>query len=134
MSASSKLGAVERFKRLYGATADPATEVGIGSCRPTREADRDGTSDSAEKTLELLGRLKLYALPSGRMPVARKMALELHGLTDTATMLTALQKLERQLIILGGAPDPALAELAEGIAMVEQAFSGTKLITVRKLQ
>jgi hypothetical protein len=66
---------------------------------PTLPEARDDKKplDKAEKAIALLGRLKAYTLPSGRMPVARDLAQRVRGLTDPAAILTVLRDFEREL-------------------------------------
>ncbi len=81
--------------------------------------------------LALLGRLKCYTVPAGRMLVALGLARRLETLKYAAPdeILTALEDFERQLISIGGAPD---SELAAAVVTVERSFPGTRLIEVRK--
>ena len=92
----------------------------------------------------LLKRLKTFTLPAGRMPAARMIAercsarlVQAHDgepvdeADDPASFLAVLQDIERELIALGGFPDP---ELAGAIGAVEASFPGACLVDVRRLQ
>jgi hypothetical protein len=97
------------------------------------QGERNRTT--ADEALDLLQRLKTFTLPAGRMPAASEIVRSLEPLLDapeldSATALGALQKLERELIALGGAVD---AELAATVAMVERSFPGARLVEVRKV-
>jgi hypothetical protein len=50
---------------------------------------------------------------------------------EPAAVLAVLKDIERELVALGGAPDP---ELADVIDIVGGAFPGARLVDVRKLQ
>ncbi len=87
---------------------------------------------TADAALTLLNRLKGYTVPTGRMPVVRELAERLAPFahtSDPAAILGVLRDFERELIALGGTPDPALAE---AVAMVETVFPGARLIEVKK--
>ena len=99
---------------------------------------------AAGNALAHLQRLKTYTLPAGRMAAAREIAWrcgerlmvwangEPADLTDDPIrILHALQDIERELVALGGAPDP---ELADAIKGVTDTFPGATLVAVRKLQ
>jgi hypothetical protein len=49
--------------------------------------------------------------------------------TEPAAILEALEIFERELIKLGGAPEP---ELAEAVSTIERRFPGARLIYVRR--
>jgi hypothetical protein len=80
--------------------------------------------------LKALRRLKGYALPAGRIPVIRELAERLHGLTDPAALLYALQIFETELLYLGGSYDPQLASVIEGVT---DSLPGARLVEVRKV-
>jgi hypothetical protein len=86
---------------------------------------------AAEAALALIGRLKSYVLPPGRIPAARTLAHRLTGLAnaDSATILGALEAFEGELIKFGGASDPELAGI---IDMVETQFPGARLVDLRR--
>jgi hypothetical protein len=93
------------------------------------------------EALHLLNRLKIFTLPTGRMPAAREIAercaarllrsedgeLMLKS-ANPSDILEVLRDIESELIALGGAPDL----LAESVAMIEHAFPGSRLVEVRK--
>ncbi len=94
-------------------------------------AEHNRATDEARA---LLQRLKTFTLPAGRMPVARELAERLAPFaraTDPAAILGALRDFERELIGLGGAPDP---ELADAVGLETTAFPDARLVHVRKLQ
>ncbi|GEM_PF-3170432 len=101
---------------------------------PTRPEPGDiSPADPVTEALEVLRRLKCYTLPAGRMAAARLLARGLEPLLrapklDPARALTALQQLERDLIALGGRPDP---ELAAAVELVERVFPGARLVQVK---
>ena len=88
---------------------------------------------TADKALSLLNRLKTYTLPTGRMPAARVLAERLRPLAeaDAEAILAALEAFERELVELGGQPDP---ELLEAVEAVEGVFPGTRLVEVKPRQ
>jgi hypothetical protein len=87
-------------------------------------------SQTADEALKALRRLKGYALPAGRIPVIRELAERLHGLTDPAALLYALQIFETELLYLGGSYDPQLASVIEGVT---DSLPGARLVEVRKV-
>lgn len=133
MSATPKNDLFERFKRLYGSASEPVRQIAADNRQPVPGVKQDNPVETAEKALELLARLKGYTLPSGRMPVVRALAEQLEAFKNAApeTILRKLESFEAQLIALGGAYDP---ELAEVIGLVNDAFPGSRLVEVRKLQ
>jgi hypothetical protein len=88
---------------------------------------------AADKALSLLNRIKTYTLPTGRMPAARVLAERLRPLAeaDAEAILAALEAFERELVELGGQPDP---ELLEAVEAVEGVFPGTRLVEVKPRQ
>jgi hypothetical protein len=88
---------------------------------------------AADKALSLLNRLKTYTLPGGRIPAARALAERLRPLAeaDAEAILAALEAFERELVELGGQPDP---ELLEAVEAVEGVFPGTRLVEVKPRQ
>jgi hypothetical protein len=92
--------------------------------------------DPVAKALTLIARLRAYVLPDGRIPAARIIAerlVPLSGVTklDPSQALAALQAAEAELMTLGGTYD---RELADAIALITNAFPGSRLIGVRTLQ
>jgi hypothetical protein len=94
-----------------------------------------------DDALALLRRLKCYTVPAGRMPVAREIAErcaarlvlwedgEPIGETDDPTsILEVLRDIERELIEIGGSPDP---ELAEAVEIVQRTFPGARLVKIQ---
>jgi len=126
MSATPKVDLFERFKRLYGLT-DGLTPEAADDVQAVLDAEPD---DAAEEALELLSRLRAYMLPSGRMPVYRELAERMRGLANPTAIWSALQEFERDLIALGGAPDP---ELAGAVEVLECAFPGARLVEVKRI-
>jgi hypothetical protein len=97
-------------------------------------ADTEQEDTTADKALALLDRLRCYTLPSGRMAVVNQLAEALAPFarsTEPAAILTALRDFEHELIALGGAPDPPLAE---AVGMVERRFPSARLVEVKKLR
>jgi hypothetical protein len=87
-----------------------------------------GSVALANEALELLHRLKGYTLPAetSLTHVRELVRKVLCGVpTEPAPMLNALQTLEGDLIDLGGAYDP---ELAETISMIQRALPGARLV------
>lgn len=82
----------------------------------TRARDACRAAD-ADVTGALLDRLKCYALPTGRMPVARELAAILRTIADAnlQTIRSVLEAFECELIFRGGSFEPVLdASLPEG--------------------
>jgi hypothetical protein len=92
----------------------------------------------ADEVLSILRRLKSYTLPAGRIPAAREIADRcaarlvqwedgepIRAADDPASILAVLRDIERELIEIGGSPDPELAEVVE---MVESTFPGARLV------
>jgi hypothetical protein len=89
-----------------------------------------------DQALAIIGRLRAFILPAGRMPAARAIVALLQPLRpelDAGETLACLQAVENELIAMGGRPDP---EIAEAVQMVESVFPGSKLIEIKnnKLQ
>lgn len=84
----------------------------------------------ADKCLAIIARLRCYTIAGELMPVVRMLAETLTPLaaSDPDAILIALQDLERELISLGAAADPVLAD---AVAMVAGGFPGAKLVEVR---
>jgi hypothetical protein len=95
----------------------------------------------ADEGLALLWRLKCFTLPAGRMPAAREIAERcvarlvlwedgepISVADDAASILAVLRDIERELIAIGGCPNPELAETAE---MVERTFPGARLLKIQ---
>ena len=95
------------------------------SRRLLSDAIPEGAARSVERAAALLARVKSYTLPIGRMPTVRKLAERMHGLTEPAEILGALQNFEREMIELGGRCDP---QLGEAVTMVERTFRGSRLV------
>jgi hypothetical protein len=94
------------------------------------------TTNSADEALAILARLKGYILPSGRMLAARVIVERLRPLLATpqlefAESLAALQKVEAELLTLGGRYDQKLAGAVE---LVTTEIPDARLVEVRKLQ
>jgi len=89
------------------------------------DATSEGAARSVESAAARLARLRSYTLPIGRMPTVRKLAERMHGLTEPAEILGALQNFEGEMIELGGRCDP---QLEEAVAMVERTFRGARLM------
>jgi|GEM_PF-4811638 hypothetical protein len=90
-------------------------------------------ADPTDDALALLGRLRGFTLPDGRMAAARALAERLRPLLagpelDPAQALAHLQAVESELIAAGGRYDPELA------AAIDRALDpGAQLVEVRKL-
>jgi hypothetical protein len=97
----------------------------------------------ASEALLLLDRLKTFSLPNGRLSAAREIAQRCgarlvrweHGepadeADDPSSILAVLRDIERELVALGGAPDP---ELAKTVETVKRSFPGSRLVDVRTL-
>jgi len=86
---------------------------------------------AADKALSILNRLKTYTLPGGRIPAARALAERLRPLAeaDAEAILAALEAFERELVELGGQPDP---ELLEAVEAVDSVFPRTQLVEIRQ--
>jgi TubC N-terminal docking domain len=96
----------------------------------------------ADEALTVLRRLKCYTLPSGRMAAAQEIADRcafelllwdngepLGEADDPASVLNVLRNIERELVAIGGFPDP---DVAQTIEMVERTFPGARLIDIRR--
>lgn len=96
------------------------------------------------KALKTLNRLMTLTLPTGRMPAAREIAERcadwlvrwedgepVDEADDPASILTVFRDIERELTALGAQPDP---ELAETVALVEQAFPGAHFLGIKAPQ
>jgi hypothetical protein len=141
MSAGPKFNLFERFKRLYGLTDESAQETRANRGETALGADLDDAVATAQRALELLGRLKIYTLPAGRIPAARVIAERCAARLlrrecgepefeseDPTCILAVLRDIEAELIALGGAPDL----LTESVEMVKRTFTGSRLVDVRK--
>jgi hypothetical protein len=123
--------------RLVG-PAEAITPDLVDSIRAVKPSLLDYLRDeherrTADRALSLLNRLKTYTLPTGRMPAARVLAERLRPLAeaDAEAILAALEAFERELVELGGQPDP---ELLEAVEAVEGVFPGTRLVEVKPRQ
>jgi hypothetical protein len=88
-------------------------------------------ASAADKAIALIGRLRCFSIEGKSMPIARLLAETLAPLataSDPDAILIALQDLERELLTLGAAPDPVLAD---GVAVVASGFPGAKLVEVQ---
>ena len=77
---------------------------------------------TADEALALLQRLKTFTVPARRMAVVNQLVAALAPFaraSDSAALLGALRDFERELITLGGAPDP---ELAQAVGLVTATF------------
>jgi len=93
----------------------------------------DAAADPATEALRLLERLKCFTLPRGRMEAARQIVCRLEPLLhvreiDPVQALAVLRQIERDLIALGGAPDPELGEVVE---TVRRAFPSAGLVEIK---
>jgi len=142
MSAAPKLNLFERFKRLYGLAGESDRDRSANCNEPAHGPSPDEAIATAEKALQVLTRLKSYTLPAGRIPTARMIAERcaarlvhrrdgeaVFEVDDPSSILAVLLEIEGELIALGGAPDP---DLAETVALVEGIFPGSRLVGVRK--